>query len=351
MTIKPENQQVSDADESSLEAEFAARRAARLGGDAEPAAEAEPSEAERAESQVPAEANQEPAKTQGDLKPAEPSGKSSVEEDRAARLERELEEARRNYERLAGKVKPLQQKLASLERQSFNPGGTSKPTPGAKPADSATVDPSELLASPDIKRALADFPEVKPIVDAIARQNATLAAKLAETERVLQSYAQRLEQEVLPSVSSLASDWETSRFQAKVQDLTSAFPDWSKHYSARLIPSIDPETGEPTEVPVDAKMSPQFAAWLFQQPEEIAALRFSPDPSEVKRMWAKFAQDTASAPAPTPAALPQERTQRLAASAAPNVKPSPQPARVNWEDMSPEEQFAYRRKLRKSGAS
>lgn len=354
MTTEPENQQVADADDSALEAEFAARRAARFGGDAEPAPETPAAEPGGSEPPAAAEANPEAAK---DVK-AEPSGSSVVDTPDLAALRAELDRLRRERDGAVNAVKPLQQRLARLESAGsgqsspgrFNTSG-GKPTPGAKPADSATGDSSDLLASPDVKRALDDFPEVKPVFNVLAKQNASLASELAETRKLLHAYAQRLDEEVLPSVSTLATDWETSRFQARVQSLSSAFPDWSKHYSARLIPSIDPETGDRIDVPVDGKMSPQFAAWLFQQPEDIAELRFSPDPEEVKRMWAKFAQDTASNTAPTPAALPQERTSRLAAAAAPNVKPAPQPARVNWEDMTDEEQFAYRRKLRKQGAS
>lgn len=349
MTTEPENPQEAGPDvDAELESQFEALRAKRAGGDAEPTPEAGASDAGQAEPQATAEASEAAPESKKPLTDNGQSSKTQFEELQAElrRYREESEAAKQEALRYRNSLQAFQRKAAELERQQrAYIGKEGKPTPAVQPADGPSADISALLNSPDLKRTLADFPEVKPLVDVIQKMGGSLSQKIAAYEELSQHLARRLDEEVLPGVSTLASEWEESRFRAKVDDLTSAFPDWNKHYAVKLIPSVDPETGEPVQLPVDARMSPQFASWIFQQPPEVQAMRFSDDPAQVKRMWAKFAQDTSTA-APTSAALSQERTQRLASSAAPAVRSAPAPARVNFDEMSPEEQFAFLRKQR-----
>ena len=350
-TNTEELQDTGNADTTAIEEQFAALRAAR-NGTAEPATEAGAADpAPQPEPQATAETGEGQAQ-ETQLTALPESGKRTSEELEALLRQREEEaaKAKQDAQRAYNSLQAFQRKAAEREREQRGTiGRDDKRTPAAKPADGAHSDISDLLNSPELKRTLADFPEVKPLVDVMQRANAQMAQRLAQSEQIAQQLARRLDEELVPGLSALATEWDGSRFQSKVNDLNTAFPQWVDHYAAKLIPSVD-EDGNRIDVPVDARMSPQFAAWIFQQAPEIQGARFSDDPGEVKRMWAKFAQDTSKA-APTPAALPQERAQRLAASVVPAVRSAPAEARVDFNSLSHEEQFELLRKRRKQSAA
>lgn len=244
--------------------------------------------------------------------------------------EQELARARNDHAAMAGKLRPLQQRLAELERAQRQPPQTPQ---AIEPAQSETVsDLDAFLKTPEWEEYKRTFPSEAAVWEKGQRASLAIAAKLArsEAERAVRD----LEGRFAPTITRIETDNAAKAHSEAIADLASEHPDWQ-------------------QINDDPRFSQWFDDVYLPQQLDVVQQAFADDkyarrqlsnPGFVKKLLHEFKaqhgiQSAASAAtAPTTSARPQTPA-RLAVAAAPSLT-SPVPrSRVPVERMSPEQAF------------
>ncbi|MGL4174518.1 MAG: hypothetical protein ACRCSN_00455, partial [Dermatophilaceae bacterium] len=230
-----------------------------------------------------------------------------------------------DYAAVAGRLKPLQQRLADMERQQVQ--APAAPAPQGPPEDIAA-----LFDREDWKQYAASFPDEANAFAGI------LTGAVTATETRLRQQIAHLEQRVAgiaPLVEQVAEREQQSEYERSLRVLTEPHPDYQQ-----------------------VNASPEFQQWLRDEyPRTLPAIirRDMQDESYRKQVFSDPASvadiltlykasrqpaPTAAPPAPTPVAQPAapKVDPRLALSAAPSV-PSGGVRAPKLTDLTPEQQF------------
>lgn len=247
-------------------------------------------------------------------------------------LERERAERARiqnDYAAVAGRLKPLQQKLAELER------APAQAAPAVQPSQGQPADAAALFESDDWKHYEATFPEEAKAL------RGTMTGVIQVTEAKLQQQIAHLEQRVssiAPLVEQIAVREQETEYERALKVLTDPHPDYKeidaspefRDWLARDYPRTLPAMMRAQYA------DPQFRKELFADPASV---------SDIMTQFKSTRQPAPAAPTPEPAPAPSApaapaRTvdPRLALSAAPSV-PTGGVRKPRLTDMTPEQQF------------
>ena len=232
---------------------------------------------------------------------------------------------------MAGKLRPLQQKLAEYEK------AMRQPQPAQQQPESGAIgtveDLDAFLQSPEWKEYKETFPNEAAIWEKGQRATLAITAKLArsEAERAAREIAGRFE----PVINDIAAERARSAHQAAIDDLASEHPDWQ-------------------QINADPRFSEWFDGVYLPQQLDVVRQAFSNDayarrqlsnPQFVKKLLHEFKahygiQSAAQqAAAQQPQRRPAQPPARLAVAAAPSVGPAAPTARLAIDRMTPEQAF------------
>ena len=308
---------------------------------AKPAAEAEGEQPEAAADEqpegvdTPADGDQPSVQDPLDALPEELRNRFKELESANREKERELARVKNDYAAVAGRLKPLQQRLADLERsgqqQATQPQQRQQPQATQQQGHPSHLD--AVFQSEKWKRYAEIFPEESESLQDV------LTGAIKVTEQQWQQHVAMLNQRlegVVPVISRLEQREQELEYREKLRVLTDPHPDYKE---------IDalPEFRQW----LDGQYIPGLPAMIRQQMADPAYRNavFS-DPASVSEIMTAFkssrAAQTGSTQQPTTAqAGTAKRTTdpRLSLSAAPNVRTEAAPRAPSMRAMSEEEQF------------
>lgn len=243
--------------------------------------------------------------------------------------EQELARARNDHAAMAGKLRPLQQRLAELERAQRQPPQTPQ---ASEPAQSETV--SELdafLKTPEWEEYKRTFPSEAAVWEKGQRASLAIAAKLArsEAERAVRD----LEGRFAPTITRIETDHAAKAHSEAIADLASEHPDWQQINN-------DPRFSQWFD---DVYLPQQLDVVQQAFADSAYASRQLSNPGFVKKLLHEFkAQHGIQSAAPAATAPSTARTAtpaRLAVAAAPTLTPPAPRSRVAIERMTPDQAF------------
>jgi hypothetical protein len=244
--------------------------------------------------------------------------------------EQELARARNDHAAMAGKLRPLQQRLAELERAQRQPAQTPQ---ASEPAQSETVsDLDAFLKTPEWEEYKRTFPSEAAVWEKGQRASLAIAAKLArsEAERAVRD----LEGRFAPTITRIETDNARKAHEEAISDLASEHPDWQ-------------------QINADPRFSQWFDGVYLPQQLDVVQQAFSDEnyarrqlanPGFVKKLLHEFKAQhgiqsaATAASAPTTSARSQTPA-RLAVAAAPTISPSMPRTRMALDRMTPEQAF------------
>jgi len=246
------------------------------------------------------------------------------------KLQEELAQARNDHASMAGKLRPLQQKLASYER-----------APPAAPAAPAALEQApqtveELdaqLATPEFAEWEKTFPEEAKVWKANNRRVLEAAEKIAK--RQVDAAVQTLSTRFEPIIGKVEKQQKIEDYNARISQLESVHPDWKQYNEGDDFSNWFDEVYLPQQ--------PDFVQERFADPKVVA--RYLSDPEFTAKRLTEFKRDrgiTNAQPATTPTVpdpKPTTPPARLALSVAPSVGSTPPISRVRLDLMTPEQAF------------
>lgn len=220
-----------------------------------------------------------------------------------AALNNDLGSVREQYTALHGRLAPIQQQNADLQRRLQDSARTPKPTqaaPAGQTPASGSTPALDLSQVPEFVEFEATFPEEAKAISAIFSRQAQhldhLSAQLGEVSQGLQE---------VQTVSS------GDRRERELNNLATAHPDWMQ-----VRPSVD------------------FKNWLTTQPASVARMADSPNSNECIYVLDRYKQDVymqrelAKRDNPPPATTPESgsaphavRTHRQQLRSVPSLDP------------------------------
>lgn len=245
------------------------------------------------------------------------------------RLQQELAQQRNDHAAMAGKLRPLQQKLAELERTQRESAATA---PVANAAPQTDEDLDALLETPEFAEWAQTFPEDAKVWRANQKQIIKVAGQIAE--RQVTQVKRELEDRFGPVISRVqTSQQETDRL-ARIAQLEAAHPDWQQHSASDEFSSWFNDQYIPS-LPSDIRRS-------FEDPRAVA--RALNEPQYAARVLTEFKRDTGKTnapPAPAPAPPPgnQPVDPRLLLASNPAVPAPPSNSRMRVDQMDPDAAF------------
>jgi hypothetical protein len=259
-------------------------------------------------------------------------------------LQAELAKARNDHAGMAGKLKPLQQKLSQTEYQlrQATAGQATPPAPAAPvPGGPSSAGSPAAIETPEFLEWKQTFPEEAKVWEAQQKAIMVAAEKIAE-ERVGQAVA-RLTGRYDPILTQVEQGHrETARAQA-ISQLEAVHPDWRQHSESEQFSGWFNDTYLPS---LSADMQR-----AFEDPAAVA--RALSEPKYAARVLTEFKRDSgfpATPPAggsgeepPRAPAAPSGNAAganaRLALASAPNVGASPPRGSIRIDAMTPEQAF------------
>lgn len=257
--------------------------------------------------------------------------RSSEMESQLQSTGQELARWRNDHASMAGKLRPLQQKLAEYERHKQAPQATapSPAQPGVAPQ--ATVDTLDAFLQTDRwKQYAATFPEEAAVWLDGQRAMTQAAEQIArrEAERV----AREIEGRYSPVLTEISTERAQSAHAKAIEQLASEHPDWQR---------------------IDGDQS--FWSWFDNSylPEQLDVVQqaFSDqnytkrqlsNPSFVSKLLSQYKAHAGISAQPVAPTQPQPTATtpaRLAVAASPNVRPTAPVSRMAIERMTPEQAF------------
>ncbi len=242
--------------------------------------------------------------------------------------QRELAQARNDHAAMAGKLRPLQQRLADYEKaQREQP----RPQQPAVPAQAETVDDLDaFLKSDEWQQYAATFPSEAAVWEKGQRASIAIAAKLARTEA--ERAAREVTDRFAPTIRNIESERAQRARQDAISDLAAEHPDWQQI-------NEDPAFSEwfdSVYLPEQLDVVQQAFA------DDAYAKRKLSDPGFVKKLLHNFKAHrgiTAQAPAASTPAPRATTPARLAVAAAPTLRADAPTTRLPIDRMTPEQAF------------
>lgn len=262
-----------------------------------------------------------------ELESANRNYQSELERERAEKVQ-----IRNDYAAVAGRLKPMQQRLAELERAQ----GQGQAAGAATDSQEQTEEVSALFEREDWKRYAATFPEeAKAFAD-------VLTGAVTTTEAKLRKQIAHLEQRVssiAPLVEQVVERERESEYERSLKVLTEPHPDYREiNASPEFQQWLANEYPKTLPAMIRASMMDEsFKRQVFSDPASVADILTQ---FKSTRQPAPSAPSASAPPASTPQApaAPAKPDPRLALSAAPSVTTGGirQP---RLSDLTPEQQF------------
>jgi len=260
-------------------------------------------------------------------------------------LAAELAKTRNDHASLAGKLKPLQQKLSTLENQlKRNTPAPASSASASNPADPGVVLSADQLAAqletPEFLEWKRTFPEEAKMWESQQRAILKAADRLVE-ERVTKAIS-RLEGRYNPVIERVETDQRTSELNERKAQLAQVHPDWQQHSESEQFSNWFNETYLPS-LPTDVQQrfnDPNVVARALSEPQYAARVL-----TEFKRDLGIVTSPGSDAGAGGPSATPTPKqpaanpSVRLRLAADPNVGAAAPRAAKRLDMMTPEEQF------------
>jgi len=254
---------------------------------------------------------------------------------RAAELEsavqatkQELARARNDHAAMAGKLRPLQQRLSELEKAQRQQPAPAQP---AQAQPETVEDLDAFLQTPEWKQYAETFPNEAAVWEKGQRASVAVAAKLARSEA--QRAVREIEGRFAPTINRIETESAKRAHEAAIADLASEHPDWQQiNADPRFSEWFDGEY-----LPAQLDVVQQAFA------DDNYARRQLSNPGFVKRLLHEYKARIGSQSTPTAkAAQPQARQQapaRLAVAAAPAIPPAAPRTRAAIETMTDGQAF------------
>lgn len=254
-------------------------------------------------------------------------------------LQAELAKARNDHAAMAGKIAPLQRRLAELTREPATqpaPAGGSPSKPVVAPQTDEEID--ALLSTPEFAEYAATFPEEAKALRSSMRKAVKAAEQIAEKR--VNDALQRLEGRINPVLSKVEQTQLRDDLNQRIAQLEAVHPDWRQHseseafsswFMGEYVPAL-PEDQQrlflDQHYTTRALSQPKFAARVlteYKRDRGIVTEAPTPDPE----------------PQPQPTATPAAPAgnARLSMAAAPAVTAPPAATRVRLDQLPVEEQF------------
>lgn len=248
--------------------------------------------------------------------------------------DKELARARNDHASMAGKLRPLQQKLAEYERQQQQPApnAPSTPAPPAGQSGEAVQDLDAYLQTPEWKEYAELFPKEAAVWERGQRVAVAAAERIAkrEAERV----AREIDGRYSPVLTEITNERATKAHQSAIDQLASEHPDWQKIDSDEGFWAWFDNTYMPDQLDVvqQAFSNPQYQKKQLSNPAFVSKLL-----TQYKQHAGMQTSTQASKPQSAPAqSAPNARLQM---AAAPNIRPTPASNRIPIERMTPDQAF------------
>jgi len=243
----------------------------------------------------------------------------------------ELARWRNDHASMAGKLRPLQQKLAEYERQQRapQPQASAPASPGVAPQ--GTVDGLDTFLQTDKWKKYAEtFPEEAAVWEAGQRASIQAAEQIArrEAERV----AREIEGRYSPVLTEISTERAQSAHAKAIEQLASEHPDWQRIDGDQNFWNWFDNVYMPDQLDV---VQQAFSDQNYTK-RQLA------NPSFVSKLLSQYKAHAGISAQPVAPTQPQPTATtpaRLAVAASPNVRPSAPISRMAIERMTPEQAF------------